>query len=325
MPELPEVETIRLGLQKYLVGHVIEEIEIRLPKMVSGDPSLVTGAEVTGVRRFGKGLVIDLDNQFSIAIHIKMTGQLIYVGPASNAAGAKLSEKVGGELPNSHTHVIFHLDNLSRHSGKRVHQRRTGASRIDSGQARLADALAKRARMTEEATLYYNDIRQFGWIKIVKSEKLKEISFFNELGPELFPSAGQKPLTLTQFKEIFQKAKGPIKPLLMDQKKIGGVGNIYANDALYIAKIDPKRKANLLSADEAERVFEALKQVLAKGLEVGGASEWQYVNALGQTGSYQNFFQVYGKVGKPCKRCGATIKKIVMAGRGTFFCAGCQK
>lgn len=295
MPELPEVETIRLGLQKYLVGDTIESIDIRLPKMMSGDPSLVTGAEVTGVRRFGKGLVIDLDNQFSIAIHIKMTGQLIYVGPASNAAGAKMSEKVGGELPHNHTHIIFNLKSKTKDS------------------------------KVEDATLFYNDIRQFGWMKIVKSDKLQEISFFRELGPEIFPSSGQEPLILEQFQAILQKAKGPIKPLLMDQKKIGGVGNIYANDALYVAKIDPKRKANLLSADEAERVFEALKQVLAKGLEVGGASEWQYVNALGQTGNYQNFFQVYGKVGKPCKRCGATIKKIVMAGRGTFFCAGCQK
>lgn len=300
MPELPEVETIRLGLQKYLVGHVIDEVEIRLPKMVSGDTALVIGSRIIGVRRFGKGLVIDLDNQFSIAIHIKMTGQFIYKGPKV-PKGTRVSEKAGGNLPHKHTHIIFNL--------------KSQKSNLKSKTKDLK---------VQDATLFYNDIRQFGWMKIVKSDKLKEISFFRDLGPEIFPSGGQEALTLSQFKEILKNSKGPIKPLLMDQKKIGGVGNIYANDALYVAKIDPKRKANSLSADEAERIFEALKKVLDKGLEVGGASEWQYVNALGQTGSYQNFFQVYGKVGKPCRRCGTIIKKIVMAGRGTFFCSRCQ-
>jgi formamidopyrimidine-DNA glycosylase len=245
---------------------------------------------------------------YSIAIHIKMTGQLIYVGSASNSTGAKLSEKVGGELPHKHTHVIFKL--------------KTQNARLAGRQAKIKDT--DQNSKVQEAVLYYNDIRQFGWLKIVKAEEVFELPFFRELGPEIFPSAGQKALTLDQFKVILQKTKGPIKPLLMDQKKIGGVGNIYANDALYVAKIDPKRKAASLSANDAERLFEALKTVLAKGLEVGGASEWQYVNALGQTGNYQNFFQVYGKVGKPCKRCGTTIKKIVMAGRGTFFCPRCQ-
>lgn len=292
MPELPEVETIRLGLQQYLTGDTIEEIEVRLPKMVSGNTTLIRSGKVTGVRRFGKGLVIDLHNDYSIAIHIKMTGQLIYKG-SKVPAGTRISEKVGGELPNNHTHVIF---------------------KLKSQNAKVEDAI-----------LFYNDIRQFGWLKIVKTAEVGDLPFFKELGPELFPSSGQRALTLDQFKIILSKAKGPIKPLLMDQKKIGGVGNIYANDALYVAKIDPKRKANSLSEKESEALFEALKKVLAKGLEVGGASEWQYVNALGVAGGYQNFFQVYGKQGKKCPRCGAVIKKIVMAGRGTFYCEGCQK
>ncbi len=286
MPELPEVETIRLGLQKYLVGHTIEDIEVRLRKMVHGGVQNVRGAKVQGVRRFGKGLVIDLDNDHSIAIHIKMTGQLIYKG-TKVPKETKVSEKAGGKLPNNATHVIFHLD--------------------------------------RGATLYYNDIRQFGWIKIVKTDEVFAFLFFKELGPELFPSAGQAALILPQFQAILKRSKGPIKPLLMDQKKIGGVGNIYANDGLFVAKINPTRKANSLSAEDAERLFEALKKVLKKGLEVGGASEWQYVNALGEAGKYQNFFQVYGKKGKKCPRCMEPIKKVVMAGRGTFYCPFCQK
>lgn len=319
MPELPEVETIRLGLQKYLVGHTIEEIEVRLPKMVSGDIKFVHGARVKGVRRFGKGLVIDLANDYSIAVHIKMTGQLIYKS-SKVPKGTKVSEKVGGELPNKFTHVIFHLSHPELAAQK-------GRAYLVSG-SQSKKEMPKRVRHDNnrgDAVLYYNDIRQFGWIKIVKSEKLKEISFFKELGPELFPSAGQPALAVDQFKTILSKAKGPIKPLLMDQKKIGGVGNIYANDALFVARIHPKRKANSLSEKESERLFEALKKVLAKGLEAGGASEWQYVNALGEAGKYQEFFQVYGKQGMKCPRCGEVIKKIVMAGRGTFFCSGCQR
>lgn len=290
MPELPEVETIRFGLQKYIVGHVIEDIDVRLPKMVHGDTQSVIDAKIKDVRRFGKGLVIDLDNGYSIAIHIKMTGQLIYFGPDRPKDAQLASAKTGVKLPNLHTHVIFHFNKGSE--------------------------------------LYYNDIRRFGWIKIVKTSEVSELPFFKELGPEppiLAPVVGRPVLTLAKFTEILSRARGPIKPLLMDQKKIGGIGNIYANDALFVAKISPRRPANSLSEKEITALFTAIEKVMKKGLAVGGASEWQYVNALGEAGKYQNFFQVYGKVGRPCERCGTKIEKITMAGRGTFFCPNCQK
>jgi formamidopyrimidine-DNA glycosylase len=111
----------------------------------------------------------------------------------------------------------------------------------------------------------------------------------------------------------------------MDQKRIAGIGNIYANDALFLAKIHPARPARTLTDTEIQALFQAIETVLQKGLEVGGASEWQYVNALGQTGNYQNFFQVYGKVGKPCPVCETKIEKITLGGRGTFYCPKCQK
>lgn len=290
MPELPEVETIRLGLQTYLVGHTIENIDVRKPKILYGDTTHAMGAKVIGVRRFGKGLVMDLDNDYSIAIHVKMTGQLIYFGPSRPKHVKLEAAKVGATLPHIHTHVIFHLD--------------------------------------KDSILYYNDIRRFGWIKIVKTEDVAELSFFKNLGPEppiVASIPGRPVLTLEQFAAILKKAKGPIKPLLMDQKKIGGIGNIYANDALFVAKIHPQRSANSLTEQEVEKLYEAIVTVMKKGVKAGGASEWQYVNALGSTGSYQNFFQVYGKHGKPCPVCGTTVEKIVVGGRGTFFCPHCQK
>jgi formamidopyrimidine-DNA glycosylase len=290
MPELPEVETIRIGLQTYIVGHVINDIDVRMPKMVSGEVQKVHGARVQKVRRFGKGLVIDLDNDHSIAIHIKMTGQLIYFGPDRPKDALLATAKVGTTLPNEHTHVIFNLDN--------------------------------------DSVLYYNDIRRFGWIKILKTNEVAELPFFKGLGPEpaiTDVTDGRQMLTLELFAGIVKKAKGPIKPLLLDQKKIGGIGNIYANDALFVAKIHPKRPANSLSEEEVSALYDAIHTVMKKGLEVGGASEWQYVNALGSAGQYQNFFQIYGMNGRPCVVCGTTVEKIVMAGRGTFFCPECQK
>ena len=289
MPELPEVETIRLGLAKYLVGHRIEKVDVRLPKIVHGDVKNIIGGKVIDVRRFGKGLVIDLDNNYSIAIHIKLTGQLIYRGPNLKEK-VKLSKKVGESIPNKWTHVIFHLD--------------------------------------RGGFLYYNDLRQFGWIKIVESSKLKDLSFFRDLGPEppIAQALGVKPLlTLGRFKKIVSSSNSYIKPLLMDQKKIGGIGNIYANDALFDAGVDPKRKAKSLSEDEIKKLYDSILKVLKLGLKTGGATELNFVNVLGEEGHYQKHFLVYAREGQKCKRCGGIIKKIKLAGRGTYYCPDCQK
>lgn len=293
MPELPEVETIRLGLQKYLVGKIVEDVEVRLRRIFSGDEKNVIGARITGVDRFGKGLVINLNNGYSIAAHIKLTGQFVYRDSATSKL--KLSPKVGSQIPNKFTHVVFKL---------------SGAHSSNSGPS---------------AYLYYNDIRQFGWIKIVEGSKLKDISFFKDLGPEPLPSSGQAALTFDKFKEIVSSSGVAIKPLIMDQKKIGGIGNIYANDALFDSQIDPRRSAKQITSQEAKRLYESILKVLKKGLENGGASELNYVNVLGQEGKYQHHFLAYGQDGKKCVRCKSVMKKIVLGGRGTYFCPSCQK
>lgn len=290
MPELPEVETVRGGLQKHLVGHTITAVEVRLPKIFSGNPKTIVGAHVLGVRRFGKGLVIDLDNLYSVAAHIKLTGQFIYTDPTVKKTVRLATRKVGESLPNAWTHVVFYLD--------------------------------------KQAHLYYNDIRQFGWLKVVKTKEVKELPFFKALGPEppmLSKNVdGKTLLTGALFTEIVKKGKGPIKPLLMDQKKISGIGNIYANDALFLANIDPRRIAQSLSEEEIHILSTALLTVLKRGLQYGGASEIHFVNALGEEGSYQKHFLVYAQEDKPCKTCKTPIEKITLAGRGTYFCSSCQ-
>lgn len=281
MPELPEVETIRRGLEKYLLQHTIDDIEVLLAKQFIGDAGQVISATVTGVRRFGKGLLIDLDNGFSLAVHVKMTGQLIY-----RTEGETLPQDTIGELPNKWTHIIF---NLIDPEGKKAY-------------------------------LYFNDQRQFGWIRVVKTEEATTLPFFTSLGKEPL-----RDLTLEHFNAIVSSSKQAIKTVIMDQTKIAGVGNIYANDALFKAKIHPKRSANSLSIEEKKRLFTAIEEVLQKGLEVGGASEWHYRDVLGGKGQYQNFFLVYNKEKQPCPTCGHEIEKVKLGGRGTYFCSHCQK
>lgn len=280
MPELPEVETIRRGLEKYTVGHVIKDIEILHPGIFEGEKENIVGAKIIGARRLAKGLIIDLDNSYSLAIHIKLTGQLIYLDKATEKI--EVSKEKVGSIPNQFTHVIFDLD--------------------------------------QQAKLYYNDQRRFGWIRVVPTSQVLEMKFFKTLGPELF-----RDLTKDIFQKIVSSSPTKIKPLLMDQEKIGGIGNIYANDALFRSKIDPRRSARSLSSEEIDSLYDSLVAVMEKSFEEGGASELSFVNVLGQEGGYQRHALIYGKRGQTCKDCGGKIEFFKLAGRGTYFCPNCQK
>lgn len=282
MPELPEVESIKLQLNKYLVDHKIEAVDVRNLKIFEGKTSDVVGAKVRKVRRFAKVLSIDLSNGNSLVIHIKLTGQLIYRGP--NLKTPKiLSKKVVGGIPGPHTHVIFNLD--------------------------------------KGGVFYYNDVRRFGWIRVIKTDEVEKTGFIGKLGPEPF-----KDLTLEYFEKVLSKTKRSIKVVLMDQTKIGGVGNIYANDALWLSKIDPKRGANSLSKAEAASLYKAVHEVLKNGLKYGGASELAFVTPDGSEGQYQEHTLVYGREGKLCERCHKSkIEKYFLSGRGTYVCPICQK
>jgi formamidopyrimidine-DNA glycosylase len=282
MPELPEVETMRLQLKKYLVGHKIVSVGVVNRKTFQGDEKKIIGGKVIGTRRFGKVSVIDLDNGYSILTHVKLTGQYIYRGPNLKNP-SKLSSKVIGGIPGPHTLVIFNLD--------------------------------------RGGELYYNDVRRFGWIRIEKTEDVEKEKFIVKLGPEPF-----KDLTLEIFKSILLKSGRPIKIVLMDQEKMGGVGNIYANDALWLAKINPKTPAKSLMSAEVKMLYDAVLTVLKAGLKYGGASELAFVTPDGAEGEYQKHTLAYGREGEPCERCHrATIKKYFLGGRGTYYCPVCQK
>jgi len=281
MPELPEVETIRGKLEKYLIGHEITGADVHY-KNFGGQEEFLVGGRVKSIRRFGKVIAIDLDNGYSLVIHIKLTGQLIYRG--SNLKGVpELSKKVVGGVPGKHTHVAFELD--------------------------------------KNGALYYNDIRRFGWLKVVKTKEVEEIPFIKKLGPEPFGK-----LTFELFSQTLSKSARPIKIVLMDQEKLGGVGNIYANDALWLAKINPKRPAKDLGTKEAKTLYRAILKVLKEGIKDGGSSELSYVTPDGKEGQYQKHALAYGREDEPCKRChkGKFIK-CFLGGRGTYVCPVCQR
>jgi formamidopyrimidine-DNA glycosylase len=299
MPELPEVETIRRGLEGLIIGAEIVDVEVRLPKMVIGESQRLKGATFQRISRRGKGLILELDNGYSLAIHVKMTGQLIYKETKGKLRNLHPVLAAPEELPGKHTHVMFTL----RAKGKPIRN----ASQRDAG------------RGQSEAYLFYNDIRQFGWIHIVPSVEAENLPFFKALGPEPLTD-----LTRQQFGTILGRSKAPIKQVLMDQSRLAGVGNIYANDALFRAKIHPRRPANTITKTEAKELFQAVEFVLTEGIKAGGASEENFVNALGEKGFYQEKFLVYKKTGTPCKRCGTPIERIVVGGRGTFLCPSCQ-
>ena len=284
MPELPEVEIIRRGLEKYLVRQEIVDIEILSPKQFIGDPHLVIGAKIVGVSRFGKGLVIDLSNGFSIAIHVKMTGQLIYDTGARRGSPARATRSCS---VSKYTRVIFKL-------------KRGDSESLDS-------------------YLYYNDVRKFGWVRVIETKKVMDLPFFKNLGPEPL-----RDLDLKLFRNILASSKAPVKSVLMDQHKISGIGNIYANEALFLARINPVRHASSLTKEEAKRLLAAIEEVLQKGIAAGGSSMTNYVNALGEKGTYQENFLVYGRTGEKCTFCKGIVKRMKMGGRGTFYCEECQ-
>jgi len=167
--------------------------------------------------------------------------------------------------------------------------------------------------------LRFADARKFGWWRLLKDEKeLKKV--LSEFGPEPFSD-----LTLLVFQKILSSTSRSVKIILMDQQRISGVGNIYASEALFLAKIDPRRPANKITKKEAEELYQDLEKVLKAGLKYRGASDQYYLDALGHKGSYQEHFLVYGRQGKKCFHCSGVVKRISLGGRGTFYCPQCQK
>ena len=283
MPELPEVETIKRGLVKFVVQQKIKRVEVRCKKSFMGPVELVEGAAIIDVRRRGKCLLVDLSNGITMMIHLRMTGQVIYrASKGEDFAGGHPSESFVEELPNKQTRVIFELS---------------------------------------DGTLYFNDQRKFGFVKVLPTAEVEQEKFIASLGAEPWEMDAEE-----FYQKLQRHGKSPIKAVILDQKVIAGVGNIYADEALFEIGVHPKTLAGSLSKKQARELVKAAAKVMDASINSGGSTMATYVRADGARGDYLELFaQVFRREGKPCKRCGTEIEKIRVAGRGTHICPRCQK
>lgn len=306
MPELPEVTVIVNSLNKVLKGLVLESVEYDWPRKFYWNGFSIAdlkGAKIKGLRRIGKVIVIDLEKsqrlqrsqksqRFSVVIHLKLTGQLIYLDKKARVSGGHPIPPLNSPVPNSTTRVTFAFT----------------SSLTGSGQA--------------GGHLYFNDLRKFGWVKVVKTseESIKEAIGKTELGPD--------PMTMKYeefYERIKKKPQARVKKLLMDQSFVSGVGNIYSDEALWRAKVHPKRAVVSLSDAEIKAIFKGLIDSFKLAIVKGGSSANSFVDGRGEKGLYLTYAKAYHKTGEPCERCGTKIVRQKMDSRSAHFCPRCQK
>lgn len=288
MPELPEVETVRRGLSALVINKKIKSVQHDWPKSFPNAPAdvneFLNGATITDVRRRAKVLIIDLSTKYSLIVHLKMTGQLVFRGEQVFGAGHP-SDSLVGDLPDKSTRVIIEF--------------------------------------SDNSYLYFNDQRKFGWMRLFPTVEVPNIDFFLKVGPE--PLGDE--FTPQIFIECIRKrANTTIKAALLDQTVVAGIGNIYADEALWGARIHPAQRVREVSDSRLKTLYKELRFVLELSIEKGGSTDKNYVNAEGKKGSYIDFARVFRREGKDCSRhSGTPIIKTRVAGRGTHTCPQCQK
>ena len=281
MPELPEVETVRRGLQQNVVGRTILKVEVgreRTVRRTSREALIdgLTGVKITSATRRGKYLLCDLDSGQRLMMHLRMSGRLIIAKP--------------GAVRPAHTHVVMHL------------------AKAD----------------TIESELWFVDPRTFGEVVVFDPDKIKTQM------PDL-ANLGVDPLndefTPETLRELFKNRRGNLKALLLNQHCVAGIGNIYADEILHLAKLRPDRLPSRLTGATLTRLHSAIVEVLNKAVMAGGSTlkDTQYVDLEGQTGNFQDEHRVYGRGGLPCLTCGkGRILMTLVAGRTTCYCSACQ-
>lgn len=295
MPELPEVETVRRGLQKNVVGRTITRVEVgreRTVRRTSREALIdgLTGVKITSANRRGKYIICDLDSGQKLMMHLRMSGRLIIA-------------KAGAQRP-PHAHVVLHLANVN-------------SAIVNSASTNGANDLA-----TSE--LWFVDPRTFGEVVVFDPDLIKTQM------PDL-ANLGVDPLT-DEFspeilRELFKNRRGNLKALLLNQHFVAGIGNIYADEILHLAKLRPDRMPGRLPKSALERLHRAIVDVLNKAVQSGGSTlkDTQYVDLDGQTGSFQDEHRVYGRAGLRCLTCAkGRILMTTVAGRTTCYCSACQ-
>lgn len=287
MPELPEVETVRLQLLQAVVGKTIAAVEVFHSKTVAHDEQIedkLIGKRIEHIDRVGKLLIFSFAQESNLFVlaHLKMTGQFFFVaGRSVRGGGHSMTEADVAEWPGRHTRVAIHF--------------------------------------TDQTTLYFNDMRLFGYVRVATAAEVAAARA--RFGPEPIDTQ----FDTDAFVARVRKRKTPIKAALLDQALVAGLGNIYVDEALWRAKVRPTRSANRLTKAEAAAVITHGGAVMRESIAVGGTTFQHFVDTGGNNGNFTDFLKVFGKQGTACERCGATIKKIRCAGRGTHYCPGCQR
>lgn len=287
MPELPEVETVRVGLQRLLPGRVVAAVDFDWPKGFPNAPadvkSFLVGAKILGVRRRAKVLMVDLSTEYSLVIHLKMTGQLVFRG-AENFGAGHPNESLIGELPDKSTRVTI--------------------------------------TFVDGSHLFFNDQRKFGWVRLIPTIEIPNIDFMQKVGPEPLADDFTHEVFIAR---VLRRKNSNIKAVLLDQTVLAGIGNIYADEALFAAKIHPTSITGAIPKTRLIELHRELVAVLKLSIEKGGSTDRNYVNAEGKRGSYIDFAKVFRREKQPCFVCGREITKSRVAGRGTHTCEHCQK
>lgn len=294
MPELPEVETLRRELSKAVKGKTIKSAKVKWPKMVSplsvaSFQKKIAGNKIIDVDRRAKMLILKLSKCDSktkdcfLTVHLKMTGQLIFIAKGKKPVMGGHPQKGGSnDLPNKYTHIIISL--------------------------------------TDGSTLYFNDLRKFGWMRILSEKDLNQLS--ENYGVEALDAK----FNFKKFKEIINRYPNrKIKQVLLDQTLIAGIGNIYADESCFCSGIMPTRVASKISDSEIKKLLSCIKRILKLAVLKGGTSSDTYVQLTGKQGGFVPYLKVYGRKGKKCKKCKGQIEKMRVFGRGTHFCPDCQK
>jgi formamidopyrimidine-DNA glycosylase len=285
MPELPEVETIRLDLEKRILNTEIIQVGVVLPKIVHNPLSFfrkkLIGAKFVKTDRKGKLLILEINNDLFLTIHLRMTGQLIYKHGQEVVAGGHSEKTNDFNLPSKHSHVILNFK--------------------DGGQ------------------LFYNDLRQFGYLEIVDKERLKQIK--SKFGYEPFGND----FTLETLEGLSRGRKRNVKAFLLDQSLVTGLGNIYVDEVLFASEVSPLRIVGDLNNKEVELIYKNIKEILKNAIDNRGTTFNNYVDANGKKGNFTKLLKVYGRGGEKCLICGDVLKKMKVAGRGTVYCERCQK
>jgi formamidopyrimidine-DNA glycosylase len=291
MPELPEVETVRKGLAPAVEGHVLKRVDAKRADLriafPKGFSERLEGRRVMRLRRRAKYLLLDLDSKESLIVHLGMSGRLTIHGFDAPLRPGRFHNKTPEDGSGNGKHDHVVFE-------------------------------------TEEGTrIVFTDHRRFGLMTLVDTDALEEDALFKGLGPEPLDGA----FTPAVLSAALKGKKTPVKAALLDQRVVAGLGNIYVCEALFRARISPKRLARSVAGVRAARLVRAIKAVLKDAIAAGGSSLRDYAHADGELGYFQHRFAVYDREGKPCpnKGCKGTIKRIVQSGRSTFYCPSCQR